>query len=160
MKHSFNFQTQYNQFYIVDKENKSEFDPGSYWSEEAYDAKLALANGFAAIGTHSYGNIKGEIELLQTPPEHIDYKLFDNIVEGGINISSGELQILDCPNSEVEFSLKVHPGKYRLRVYGSNFASVKEPDLPHDTDNDFYRIEIWPDSNMDRKILKQHIGHY
>lgn len=34
---------------------------------------------------------------------------------------------------------------------------VKETDLANHTDNDFYKIEIWPDDNMERKVLKQYI---
>ena len=157
MKQKFNFYTQYNQFYLEDKEKKENTNSGDFWSDEAFNAKLEMVYGIVAIGTHSYGNIKGEIEILDKPVENIDFKLYDHIVEGGINVESGELQILDCPTSSVELELKVKPGKYRVRIYGSNFASVKETDLAHDTDNDFYKIEMWPDNNMERKVLKQYI---
>ena len=161
MKYKFNFYTQYNQFYLEDKEKKTEINPSTFWSEEAFNSKLALEKGIAGIGTHSYGNIKGEIEVLQKPTTNINYDLYDNIVGGSIDIESGELQSLDCPNNQVEFSLKLKPGKYRIRIYGSNFASVEETDLANDTDNDFYRIEVWPDDNdMERKILKQYAGSY
>lgn len=157
MKYKLNFHTQYNQFFLEDKEKKANTNSSDFWSDEAFNAKLAMVHGIVGVGTHSYGNIKGEIEILDKPVENIDYKLYDHVVEGGISVESGELQILDCPNSSVELELKVKPGKYRVRVYGSNFASVKEPDLTNDSDNDFYKIEIWPDDNMERKVLKQYI---
>lgn len=155
MKQKFNFYTEYHQFYLEDKESKSDTNSSDFWSDEAFNTKLAMVHGIVGVGTHCYGNIKGEIEVLDKPIENINYKLYDHIVEGGINIESGELQILDCPTSSVEVELKIKPGKYRVRIYGSNFASVKETDLANDTDNDFYKIEIWPDDNMERKVLKQ-----
>lgn len=93
---------------------------------------------------------------MEKPNTDADYNKYDHIVEGGINILSGELQILDCPNNHLELSLKVAPGKYRVRVYSSNLESVKETDLPNDSDKDYYRIEIWPSEEMERKVLKQY----
>lgn len=157
MKRKFNFYTQYNQFYIEDKEQKIEIDQSNFWSDEAFSDGLALGHGIISVKTRSYGNIKGEIEILDKPIENINYELYDHIVEAGINIPSGELQILDCPNSHLELSMNLPPGKYRVRVYGSNFKSVKETDLENDTDNDFYKIEIWMSDDMSRKVLKQYV---
>ncbi|MBS0027234.1 hypothetical protein ACTJJ0_12275 [Chitinophaga sp. 22321] len=154
----FEFSTQYNQFYIEDgkDENKGNAGSANFWSDEAFNNRLALEKGIIGVGTESYGNIKGEIEILDKPVINLDYNKYDHIVEGGINLPSGELQIRDCPNAHLELSIKVNPGKYRVRVYSSNLASVKENDLPNDTDNDHYRIEAWPSDDMERKVLKQY----
>lgn len=156
MKQKFKFYTQYNQFFIEDKKLKTEINQ-DIWNEEAFIDGLAFEEGIISVRTRSYGNIKGEIEILNEPIEKINYELYDHIVEGEINISSGELQILDCPNSHLEVSLKLLPGHYRVRIYESNFESVKETDLVNDADDDFYRIEIWPDEKTERKVLKQSI---
>lgn len=155
MKYNINFYTQYNQFYIEDKGSNGNTGSSEFWYEEAFFNRLALGSGIIGVGTYSYGNIKGEIEILDKPTEYINFDLYDHIVEGGINIESGELQILDCPNNNIELSLKVKPGKYRIRVYGSNFNSVEQTDLANDTDNDYYKIEIWKSNDMERKVLKQ-----
>jgi len=154
----FNFETQYNQFYIEDKSNEDKGNSTSldFWDENAFKERLAITDNIIGIGTQSYGNIKGDIEILNKPNDDIDYSKYDHIVEGGINIQSGELQILDCPNRHLELSLKVNPGKYRVRIYSSNLASVEETDLANDTDNDYYHIEIWPSEKMERKVLKQY----
>lgn len=157
MKNNINFETQHNQFYLADTKSPKRTDEISFWSAEAYEDRLAMGSGIVGVGTECYGNIKGEIEILDTPNTNIDYSKYDHIVEGGINIQSGELQILDCPNSNIELSLKVDPGKYRVRIYSSNLTSVKETDLSSNTDNDYYRIEIWKSDNLDRKVLKQYI---
>lgn len=156
--HKFSFETQYHQFYIEDKNDEGKGNAGSpeFWSEDAFNSRFAMTNGIIGVSTQSYGNIKGEIEVLEKPNTNIDLKKFDHIVEGGLNLKSGELQIIDCPNSNLEFSMKVEPGNYKVRVYSSNLASVKEPDLPSDTDNDYYRIELWKSDDMERKVLKQY----
>lgn len=157
MKRKFNFYTEYHQFYLEDKEKKADTNSIDFWSEEAFNTKLAMVRGIVGVGTHSYGNIKGEIEILDKPLENIEYNLYDHIVEGGITIESGELQILNCPDRHLELSINVKPGNYRVRIYGSNFATVKETDLANDTDNDFYKIEIWKSDDIERKVLKQYI---
>lgn len=157
----FRFYTDYHQFYLEDKSDKNKGNPTSpdFWNEESFKSRLAMTNGIVGVGIQSSGNeIKGEIEILEKRNENINYNEYDHIVEGGINIQSGELQIFNCPDNNLELSLKVIPGKYRVRVYSSNLASVKETDLAHDTDNDYYRIEIWPSEDMERKVLKQYEG--
>ncbi|MEL1242881.1 hypothetical protein AAEO56_01295 [Flavobacterium sp. DGU11] len=65
-KYYFNFNTSYNQFYLEDKEIKS-LDSEDLWSGEAFNSRLAMHNGIIAIGTYCYGNVKGEIEILDAP---------------------------------------------------------------------------------------------
>ncbi len=156
-KQHFKFDTAYNQFYLIDKGETIVINQIDFWNEEAFLTGLALGKGIIGVKTKSYGNIKGQILILEKPVENIDFELYDYIVEGGINLQSGELQILDCPNNHIELSLKISSGKYRVRVYGINFASVKEPDFINDTDDDFYKIEIWPSENVERRVLKRYI---
>lgn len=158
-KKSFKFYTEYRQFYLEDSvdENKGNVDSPNFWTEESFNERLAFEKGIIGVGTQSYGNIKGEIALLKTPNINVDYSKYDHIVEGSITLQSGELQVSNCPDRNIEASLKVNPGKYRVRVYSSNLASVKESDLAHDTDNDYYLVELWPSEEMGRKVLKQYL---
>lgn len=59
---------------------------------------------------------------------------------------------MDCPNSSVELEVKVKPGNYRVRVYSSNLDTVIDDD-----GDDYYKIEMWPDDNMERKVLKKYV---
>lgn len=156
MKIQFKFRTQYNQFYIQDKDPIGNTSDSDFWSEEAYLYRLATTNELLGIGTQSYGYIKGEIELIKERPDNVDFELYDHIVEAGIEIKGGEIQIMDCPTNNVEIKIKVENGKYRVRIYSLNLGSVLEPDLANDTDDDYYRIEVWSDENMELKILKQY----
>ncbi|MGE8533143.1 MAG: hypothetical protein ACN6OJ_01000 [Chryseobacterium sp.] len=152
----FKFNTEYNQFYITS--DKASFVEDSIKADKAaYIARLGVEKNALVIFTQSYSNVKGKIEVLENGPvQNIDFTKYDHIVEGGIKSASGNLEILSWPGSDVELSIKVKPGDYRVRIYSSNFASVEETDLANDTDNDYYRIEIWPSHDMERKVLKQY----
>lgn len=154
---SLSFHTEYNQFYIKDKKCTANTNSSKFWTDKAFSERLALEYGIIGIRTQSYGNIKGEIIILDRSTNILENGLFNHIVEGGIDINSGELQILNCPDNQIQLELKVIPGKYRVRIYSSNLSSVKETDLAHDTDNDYYRIEIWPSEEMETRVLKQYL---
>lgn len=156
MRHHFNFYTNYNQFYVKDKECIGDTGSDYFWTETAFLDRLALEKGIVGVRSESWGSIKGELEILEKPSKDVDYNKYDHVVEGGLDIHSGELQIIDCPNGSLELSIKVDPGKYRIRVYGSNLDTVKESDMISDTDNDYYRIEIWQSNDLERKVLKQY----
>lgn len=152
MKHKINFYTSHNQFYISDKLSNTNTGSEDFWTNKAFEDKLGISKDLLAVGTECYGNVKGELVILEKPIESIDYNLYDHIVEGGLELKSGNLQILDCPNSSVELEVKVKPGNYRVRVYSSNLASVIDDD-----GDDYYKIEMWPDDNMERKVLKKYV---
>ncbi len=157
--YNFKFNTDYHQFYIEDGNDESKGNAASneFWNENAFNARLALTNRVIGVGVESFGNdIKGDIAILEKPRNDTDYEKYDHIVEGGIDLQSGELQVLDCPYHKIQLSIKVIPGRYRVRVYSSNLGSVKDPGVANDSDNDYYHIEIWKDEEMERKVLKQY----
>ena len=154
MKYNFNFYTAYHQFYISDSKSLKETNSKDFWDKEAYKDRLASNKDVVAILTKSYGNIKGELEVLDKEKAITNFDLYDHIVEVGIEIKSGKLQILDCPNSNMEEEVTLIPGIYRIRVYSQNLDVLDGED--EEEGNDFYRIEIWKDKNKDKKILKRY----
>ncbi|MEE1946452.1 hypothetical protein VRU48_15110 [Pedobacter sp. KR3-3] len=64
-------------------------------------------------------------------------------------MKSGTLQVLSCPSPDVELESELAPGFYRIRVYNTGLATVDG-----DEGNDYYKMEIWPERNMGRKVLK------
>lgn len=150
MKTSLNFYTSYHQFYIADK-LCDEDTSNDFWTDEAYKDRIAFNSCGLGIGTECYGNVKGEVAILEKPIENIDLIKYDHIVEAGIEIKSGVLQILNCPNNEVEFEMKLKNGKYRVRVYSSNLATVIDDD-----GDDYYKIEVWPDEETEKKVIKRY----
>jgi hypothetical protein len=155
MKYELNFSTSYHQFYISDKESCQDTGDINFWTKDANQSRLAIGDGILGVALECYGRFKGELVLLERKNEKIEFDQYDHIVEGGLNVESGVLQVLDCPNSNVELEVKVNPGKFRARIYSLNLTSVVG-----DSGDDFYRIEMWPDTDMERSVLKQypHIG--
>src|SRR5260370_11228076 len=113
------FTTQHNQFYLSDKSSSGNTASDSFWTEQAFKDRLAVEEGILGVGTECYGHVKGELNILDNENKEADYDQFGHIVEAGIEIRSGVLQILDCPNSIVELEVEIRPGIYRVRIYAS-----------------------------------------
>jgi hypothetical protein len=154
MKRQFKFYTQYAQFYLssagknFDITNQNT-DPKTF--KEDFNTRLIANENALIIFTQSYGKVKGEIALVEKPVQDADFSKYDHVVECGIKVGSGELQILSWPGVDNEMSIQLKAGNYRVRVYSSNFKSVIDDD-----GDDYYRIEVWPSDNMERKVLKQY----
>jgi hypothetical protein len=152
MKYPFNFYTSYHQFYIVDKGSEGNTASSTFWTDNAYNDRLAIENGILGVGTECYGPVKGELELLTNINITPDLSTVDHVVEAGIAVNSGIIQLLDCPTSTIQLEIKVAPGNYGVRIYSSNLSSVDGEE-----GDDFYRIEIWPDENMTGKVSKRYV---
>lgn len=146
----FDFYSSYHQFYICDKESEMETGSDNFWTDESVALMLAVEEGVLGVGTACYGYVKGEIELLEIENKRYNSDAYDHIVEAGLHIKSGVIQIQNCPDSSVEVELNVKPGFYKFRVYGSGFDTVVGDD-----GDDYYRIEVWSDENTERKVIKQ-----
>jgi len=149
--HKIDFHTFYNQFYI-----SSDYGDKALvnieWSEEAYENRIGAYENMIVVYPESYGHIKGELLFLDNKNEEINFNSYDHIAEGALNVDSGHLQILDCPNSSVEMSFIVSPGIYRVRIYFSNMQGYDSDEEEHD---DRCRIEIWPSLELGCKVLKK-----
>lgn len=152
MTYKLDFHTAYNQFYIIDPTRDGNTGSDNFWTDTAFEDRLAIENGVIGVGIGSYGHVKAEFEVLDKPKLDINYSEYDHIVEGGIRIESGILQITSCPTNEVELSIIIEPGKYRVRIYSSGLG---EFDTDEDEGEDYYKIEIWPDINFEKYILKR-----
>ncbi|NML21736.1 hypothetical protein HHL16_12670 [Pseudoflavitalea sp. G-6-1-2] len=151
MNYKLDFYTQYHQFYLRDKEGGFNTGDVDFWTEEAFQSRLAIGNGVLGIGIECYGPFVGELSILKEKSAELDLSLYDHVVEGGIQIRSGIIQVVDCPNSNIELEVKINPGFYRVRVYSMNLASVEG-----DSGNDSYKIEIWPETNMECVVIKNY----
>lgn len=150
MKYILDFYTQYSQFYIADKLSPHETS-GDFWDKAAYEDRLAIGTGIVGVGTECYGPVKGELHVLPSSTSEDELEAYDHVVEGPLTIMSGVLQVLDCPNSNVELQITLPAKDYAVRVYSSNLASVEG-----DEGDDFYKIEIWPCERIQRRVLKRY----
>jgi len=153
MKYQLDFYTQFNQFYLTSDMGSVLAQNSLNWSDDAYKDRLGTLKNTLVLFSGSYGHIKGELDVLDHPNTHSDYSEYEHVVEGGIDAHSGVFEILDCPNSTVILKVKINPGNYRVRVYSANLSSS---DIDEDEGNDYYKIEIWPDNNIKRKVLKRY----
>lgn len=104
------------------------------------------------ICTESYGHIKGELFELNEERKNIDWDKYDHIVDGSIDVKSGVIQILDCPNSAVAFEIKVNPGMYIIRIYFWNMTGY---DTDEDEGSEYYTIELWPGEQIEKEYIKR-----
>lgn len=153
MKYTFSFRTFYNTFFITSDNGAVIITNWAIDQKEGYNDRLLQSKNLLAVRTESYGLIKGEINVLESENKKASFYKYDHIVEAGIKVESGSLQILECPSSAINLDIKVKPGIYRVRVYFSNMVGY---DSDEDKEDDYYKIEVWPDSNMERKVLKRY----
>jgi hypothetical protein len=152
MRHPLNFYTSYNQFYLYDKDSGGATNSNNFWTQEAFEQRLAIEEGIIGVGTECYGPVKGELTVLDAPNNDFNSDLYDHIVEGSIEIKSGELQVLECPSHTIALEVPLEAGTYRVRVYSSNLQSADG-----DGGDDYYVIELWPAPLDKRRILKQYL---
>jgi hypothetical protein len=153
-KYRLDFFTKHNQFYICDSAYTSNTGSDAFWTPEAYKDRLGTAYDITGVSIESYGHVKADLEILDSADPQTDFSHYDHVVEAGITIQSGLLQVLNFPDYKSYLKLIITPGKYRIRVYSSGLANV---DPEADEGQDHYKITLWPDSRTDRKVLKQFV---
>jgi hypothetical protein len=152
MKYTLDFLTQHGQFYLTSDKAQGLDSNAIKWTHDDFTSKIAFAKNALIIFPQCYGHVRGELSILKTEVEDTDFEKYDHVVEGSIDVNSGELQLLDCPSSSIELDIKLLPGTYRLRIYMSNLESTFIDDQEG---NDYYKMEMWLDSNKERRVLKQ-----
>lgn len=122
-----------------------ETDDLEFWSDEAMDDKMALNEGIIGVGIDSDTKVSCEIEQFDIQPE-LERVKYEHISEAVIDLKSGNLQILDCPESSVQFEQKVTPGTYRFRMLHIGL---------NEDDEHLCRVEYWSDTNTEKRIIKK-----
>jgi len=145
------FYTEYSQFYLSDKGASEHIPSWEFWSDDASYDRLAMEKSTLGVMTECYGPVKGKLIVIDNENQNVNLDDYDHVVEAGLYIPSGILQVVDCPNYHVECEVQLTLGIYRARVYSSNLASVDG-----DEGDDYYTIEIWPDNITERKVLKRY----
>jgi hypothetical protein len=157
ISHKLKFRTAYSQFYLCNKNAAGSTDSPDFWTDQALADKLAIEKGILGVGTGTYSYVKCEISLLTGNPQQMNFEDYDQVVEGSIEVNSGILQVLDCPNSTVISEFSISPGPYRIRVKTVGIASIVDEDIEAD---DAYLIDVWPASITPRQVLKRYPHAY
>jgi hypothetical protein len=145
-KYSLNFWSEYYQFYILDAETKAQTDAADFWCDAAGERRLAIGEGLLGVTIATYGNVKGEVRILDNEPELLPNA--DHVVEASIRLISGLLEFRDCTGYETQLAINLPKTTYRIRISSHNLNSVK-----NDEGDDFYTIEIWKSRFAKPKIL-------
>jgi len=151
MKSYLKFTTDYGQFYLNDKNANGSTGSKNFWTVRASADKLAVEDGILGISiANNDGKVECEFEILNSKSSIENFSCFDHVVEASLKIHSGILQILDCPNSEIEMETEIENGEYRVRVYSINLKSAYE-----ENPKDSYKIEMWKEVYSERNVLKK-----
>lgn len=151
MNHKLSMFTQYGQFYIVDKDAAGDTGNPDFWNSDAFNDRLAIADGVIGISIANDDAVANlEIEILNSPLVEEDLGQFDHIVEASLLVKSGKLQVVDCPNWQVELEFDVEPNWYKVRVSSSNLDKARQEDP-----KDKYYIKIWKGEFSERTVIKR-----
>lgn len=155
-RYKLDFFTSENQFYLCDSAFTGETGDTSFWTSAAYADRLATSKDkdIVGIGIESFGHVKAELAVLDAASREKDFKKYDHVVEAGIRISSGILEVLDFPDHKIQLKAIVTPGYYRIRVYSYDLKNINSE---ADEGTDHYKIELWSSNNFERKVLKRFV---
>lgn len=92
-----------------------------------------------------------ELVLCEADPGCEDSKC-DHVVECGVALPTGKLQVVECGGRPVVFDLKVSQGSYRMRVEFAGLATLSEDGIEGD---DRYKLTLWPGPPAPLRIRKQ-----
>jgi hypothetical protein len=149
-KYDLKFSSEYYQFYILDSQSEGKTDAPDFWNNEASERKLAIGEGILGVTIATYGNIKGEIRVLDKKP--IENPKANHIIEASIHFISGKLEIRDCIGYEIQLELDLEKVDYRIRISSFNLETVS-----NDVGLDYYEIEIWKSKFEKPKLIKKYI---
>ena len=153
MKFELNFITDYHQFYIGDKYATGNTGSDNFWTDQAFEAKVAVEDGVLGISiANDEGIVACEFEILESKDLNIDFSIYDHIVEASLKIHSSKLIIMDCPHSTIELETEIKNGDYRVRVYLINLESAYD-----ETQKESCKIEIWEEAYSERNVLKRYL---
>lgn len=151
MRYALSITNDHFQFYLEDAQSAQ--DTSDIWDDAALDALVAVAPGLIGVSTARYGGIIAvEVEIHATRPT-LDMTEWDQVVECGIDVTSGQLLVT---HPEGSFSdapkIRIPPAMYRVLVCFGNIRDVVDTDAV--TGDDRYRIILWPDGIVPPHIVK------
>ncbi|MFD2969492.1 hypothetical protein [Sphingobacterium bambusae] len=156
MTHQLDFFTQYGQFYLADKDAIHGGDGPDFWSDAAHSERLAVDEGFLGVVIENDECMaKASLSILESAPEIDASEDADHIVEASIELKSGCLQVLDCPNSFVMLEIPLEKACYRVRIYGYSLDLAYQPQP-----EDYLHIAIWKADFAPKVVLRQWISGY
>jgi hypothetical protein len=148
--HQFIVYAGYHQFYLQDENAIGSTGADDFWTQEAYDRMLAINPGIIGVGTASYGNVPVTIEIYPSEPP-VDISNWDFVMEASIELNSGQLSIVGCPDTFAG-QIALVPGTYQARIHYGGLETVEDEEgddyggletVEDEEGDDYYRIFLW-----------------
>jgi hypothetical protein len=140
----------YFQFYLCDEAYQT--DTGVLWNDATTDRMLAVGPDLIAVATARNMYVPVDLEVLGSEPI-IDLNDWDQVIECSITVPSGKLILIGCTdNPDKAERLEVTPGSYSARVSYARLTELSDDGLEG---NDLYRVQLWPGSLSEVKVLKR-----
>jgi hypothetical protein len=139
------------QFYVMDADAQGDTADPAFWTDAAFDSRLAVQPGVVGIATNSYCDVPVTVELLDSEPD-VSLDDWDHVAEASLSLSAGRLEIRTGAGDEADLSLRLAPGRVRLRV---SFAGLDQGPDDGQYNGDSYFIQIWPSETDIRIVLKK-----
>jgi hypothetical protein len=144
----------YRQFYLLDADSPGDTGSPSFWTAEAFAARLPVAAGVVGVATDTYGEVPVTVEVLDAEPGAPTAD-WDHVAEASLSVSAGRIAVHGCPDEPTGLVVSVPPGCYRVRVCSAGLQP--QPD-ELEYNGDSYLVQLWPSDLEERRVLKQFVG--
>ena len=143
----------FRQFYIQDFDQEGDTSSDAFWTEEAFDCRVAVAPYVIGIATDTNGQVPVTVEVCKSEPT-LAAGDWDHIAEGSLELTDGRLKLAGCPDGDVRFhTINATPGWHRARVYSAGLTQ-RPPEVHYSGDQ--YLVQIWPAPAGPRTLLKRY----
>jgi hypothetical protein len=142
----------HHQFYVQDSAALGNTAEPSFWTEDAVNDRIAIADGIVGVGTGSFGFVKVKLEVHNSKPP-LRLSQWDHVTEAGLKVRSKIVLVFGCLSDTGVFFRVYHEG-YRVRCCHANLAESVE----HGDGGDRYLVQMWPGSYTGVHVLKRWPG--
>jgi hypothetical protein len=142
-------------FQFIVKDETSEDDFGSIWTEEALNCMVAVGETAICPGTLRNVDVPVEVHVLGAEPAML-LEGYDHVVEGAFRSPTGRLVVMGCTEYFPDAPrFEIPPGSYRFLYLISGVQTIKAEWEPAE---DLYRLYIWPGEVRSPHLLKHWKG--
>jgi hypothetical protein len=143
------------QFWVQDSEPGSAADEATFWTDEAFNNRLAVGDGVMAVETGTYDTVKVCVEQHHSKPS-VNLTDWDHVTERGLEVRTEFILIKGCLSQSGLF-FRVQPRHYRVRACHANLRE-SEREVPKSWTGEFrdwYLVQFWPGKLSRAKVLKR-----
>jgi hypothetical protein len=140
------------QFYLLDPDQPGDTASLAFWTQEAFDSRLAVQPGVLGIGTDTNGEVPVTVEVFDAEPT-TSLNGWDHVAEASLELSTRHLSIAGCPDMDVPIAtISLGPGWFRVRIYSAGLSD-QPPEVEYSGDS--YLAQVWPSVPGERTVIKK-----